>query len=450
MNSVEGSKPPPSPASVSFTLPRAVAKSRGDILDTRANLSYLDALAKFHKQQGNNLNRLPYVDKKPLDLYRLKKAVEARGGFDKVCKHKKWAEIGRDLGYSGKIMSSLSTSLKNSYQRWLCPYEDYLRLAKPVVHQQLEHEYGGPFTPSPAPSPMKRSNVNTPSGPQANSPARLATDALQTTMNGHSREAERDIPMLDAPAAAAASAPAVAVTGAASALAPASAPQLATSGFTAINSSGFTAVNAGFTSVNRQPPPAADSKTFTPPKHNGSPFAAAPDYRPSGLGPGTAMKRQLSYDSVDAINKDGCVDKEGVDNGSRRSKRIKKGRSIFSSPLSPRACPIHYCLYPNPECLLRWQSPVLLILAEVVSRHGPGPGSNKNCCGGSGSPGCTQLVSPTFPGSGEPAAYWTIGNSGLMRRFLQNPSRPSRVHTCRCSAHPSREFLRMRAQLRER
>ncbi len=110
----------------------------GDGLGTRANLSYLDALAKFHKQQGHSLNRLPYVDKKPLDLYRLKKAVEARGGFDKVCKLKKWAEIGRDLGYSGKIMSSLSTSLKNSYQRWLCPYEEYLRLAKPGVQQQIE------------------------------------------------------------------------------------------------------------------------------------------------------------------------------------------------------------------------------------------------------------------------------------------------------------------------
>ena len=97
-----------------------------------------------------NLNRFPSVDKRPLDLYKLKKAVAQRGGFERVCKLKKWAEIGRDLGYSGKIMSSLSTSLKNSYQRWLFPYEEYLRLAKPGVQQQLEFENGGPFTPSSA------------------------------------------------------------------------------------------------------------------------------------------------------------------------------------------------------------------------------------------------------------------------------------------------------------
>ncbi|EOD44979.1 putative phd transcription factor protein [Neofusicoccum parvum UCRNP2] len=89
---------------------------------TRANLNYLDQLAKFHRSRGNNLNRFPSVDKRPLDLYKLKKAVETRGGFDRVCKGKKWAEIGRDLGYSGKIMSSLSTSLKNSYQKG--PSED--------------------------------------------------------------------------------------------------------------------------------------------------------------------------------------------------------------------------------------------------------------------------------------------------------------------------------------
>lgn len=119
----------------------------------RSNLNYLDQLAKFHRQHGTNLTRFPSVDKRPLDLYKLKKAVDARGGFEAVCKVKKWAEIGRDLGYSGKIMSSLSTSLKNSYQRWLHPYEEYLRIAKPGVQTQLEREHGGPYTPPLTTSP---------------------------------------------------------------------------------------------------------------------------------------------------------------------------------------------------------------------------------------------------------------------------------------------------------
>ncbi|KAK7954204.1 Lid2 complex component lid2 [Apiospora saccharicola] len=270
---------------------------------TRANMNYIDQLAKFHKQQGTNLNRLPYVDKKPLDLYRLKKAVEARGGFDKVCKMKKWAEIGRDLGYSGKIMSSLSTSLKNSFDRWLNPYENYLRQAKPGVYQQLEYEYGGPFTPSPAPSPVKRSNVATPSSLRGDSPARHASDALQASLGANGLKQEGDTSMPDA--------------------APTS------GGFTAINSGGggggFTAVNSSFASVNRATP--VDGKNFTPPKQYGSPMTSAkntPDFRPTATGAATSLKRQLSCDSLDSSKKEQGTDKDDSEAGSRRSKRLKK------------------------------------------------------------------------------------------------------------------------------
>ena len=344
LNSVEGSTCPPRVRRPHLSS-SATADRDCDGLGTRANLSYLEALSKFHKQQGNNLNRLPYVDKKPLDLYRLKKAVEARGGFDRVCKLKKWAEIGRDLGYSGKIMSSLSTSLKNSYQRWLCPYEDYLRVAKPGVHQQIELENGGPFTPSPAPSPMRRSNVNTPSSLRGDSPARHATDALQSTMNGHGRDGERDTNMTDASAAPPAG------------------------GFTAINSSGFTAVNTGFTSVNRSGP--ADSMAFTPPpKQNGSPFSSVkntPDYRPSTLGPANALKRRLSCDSVDSTKKDDGGDKDDGDSGSRRSKRLKKGKQrplhrcsrwrCEANHAQPRRDVWQRCVLPKPALKLCRQLP---------------------------------------------------------------------------------------------
>lgn len=240
------------------------------------------------------------MDKKPLDLYRLKKAVESRGGFDKVCKHKKWAEIGRDLGYSGKIMSSLSTSLKNSYQRWLCPYEDYLRVAKPGVHQQLEAEYGGPLTPSPAATPVKRSSVNTPASMGADSPARQASDALQAGLNGVKDE-NPDTPMTDASSRGQGS------------------------GFRAINSGGFTSVNSGFKSVNRE------SKSFTPePKRFDSPSAPPKDStegRASALGSAAALKRQLSVESAsESTKKEPDVENGDADASNRRSKRLKKGK----------------------------------------------------------------------------------------------------------------------------
>ncbi|KAK4189147.1 Lid2 complex component lid2 [Podospora australis] len=303
LNSVEGSKAPRSnPTLSSLSGPCA----EGDNLSgTRAALSYLDSLAKFHKQHGNSgLTRWPYVDKKPLDLYRLKKAVEARGGFEKVCKLKKWAEIGRDLGYSGKIMSSLSTSLKNSYQKWLCPYEEYLRTAKPGVYQQLELEYGGPLTPSPAPSPLKRpSGQAAPGTPHVDSPVRQAADALQATVNGHSKDAEQDVVMSDAPAS--------------------STPR--PSGFTAINAGGFTPINAGFTSVNRPQNNITDSKSTATPKQFSTPLSSTkntPEFRSSTLG-SVPLKRQLSCDSVDSGKKDSSADKDDAE-GSRRSKRLRK------------------------------------------------------------------------------------------------------------------------------
>ncbi|KAM4066559.1 PLU-1-like protein [Hirsutella rhossiliensis] len=262
---------------------------------TRANLTYLDGLAKFHKQQGNNLHRLPYVDKKPLDLYRLKKAVESRGGFDKVCKLKKWAEIGRDLGYSGKIMSSLSTSLKNSYQRWLCPYEEYLRLAKPGVHQQLEQEYGGPLTPSPVPTPIKQSSVDTPSSAKGGSPARQASDALQSSLGALKKESDRDTPMDDAP------------------------PAPTSGSFTAINANGFTAVNSASSNANR--PTTAENKSYTPdPKRFDSPTSSAkntPEARSSGP--------------------EADCDRDDGEGNSRRSKRLKKDAvpTVAGSHMTP-------------------------------------------------------------------------------------------------------------------
>ena len=258
--------------------------------------------------------------------------MQTRGGFEKVCKLKKWAEIGRDLGYSGKIMSSLSTSLKNSYQRWLFPYEEYLRYAKPGVHQQLEFEYGGPFTPSPADSPMKRSVQNTPSSLRGDSPAMRASEALHASMKEEFGKDLRSIPRLEgAPTPPTLQQPQ---------------PQLQTQqsfGFTAVNhTSGFTPVNsapATFTPVNI-PRRDREETSYTPPRRPlESPMSSAkntPEYRPSGLSaapivngftshPG--LKRQLSHDSPDSRN--GSQPPEDGEGSGRRSKRLKKGMTKF-------------------------------------------------------------------------------------------------------------------------
>lgn len=274
----------------------------------------MDQLAKFHKQHGTNLNRFPSVDKRPLDLYKLKKAVDIRGGFENVCKLKKWAEIGRDLGYSGKIMSSLSTSLKNSYQRWLQPYEEYLRVAKPGVQQQLELEHGGPFTPSsPYQSPMPKtsSNIGNHSPSQAHhaSPASKATPIPTTSTERDDTPANKGPPPPPPSQDPAPSRPV------ASGFTPVNA---ATGGFTAVNRLTALATANSAPTVKRE----ADAEALAPRAETEDPFTSSPAVNGNGT---HAMKRGTSHESG-SQHENGDHD----DNG-RRSKRLKKGgwRSVF-------------------------------------------------------------------------------------------------------------------------
>lgn len=312
LNSVEGGMPQRSADTAAGTL----QDQRSDPEPgTRANLNYLDQLAKFHKQHGTNLNRFPSVDKRPLDLYKLKKAVEVRGGFDQVCKLKKWAEIGRDLGYSGKIMSSLSTSLKNSYQRWLQPYEEYLRVAKPGVQQQLEFEHGGPYTPSPNQSPMaKRPLSATPSNVRPDSPAIRASNILNASIES---DGTPDRPTPSAESALSRSA----------------------SGFIAVNAKpgGFTPVNRSpsFVAVNNAPPVKREGENGTPTPKNiaahPTPGRESVETRPMATpvtnGNGAHLpKRAISHDSLTGGSQAESGDPEG---SGRRSKRLRKGACLI-------------------------------------------------------------------------------------------------------------------------
>lgn len=270
---------------------------------TRANLNYLDQLTKFHKQHGSNLTRFPSVDKRPLDLYKLKKAVETRGGFDQVCKLKKWAEIGRDLGYSGKIMSSLSTSLKNSFQRWLQPYEDYLLVAKPGVQHQLEIEHGGPYVPSPKSSPGDRiADMDRSSSSETNSePAEKASAALNASI-AESENRQEESPV---PADAAPSRPAT------------------TWGFTAVNSNAnrFAADVKQETENGTEPPSQAAGNSSSFISRRNSDVDSVITTNGNGT---TPLKRTQSHDSANNSPA------ENGDASGRRSKRLKKGTYLLN------------------------------------------------------------------------------------------------------------------------
>ncbi len=217
-------------------------------------------------------------------------------------------------------MSSLSTSLKNSYQKWLHPYEEYVRVVKPGMQQQPDFEYGGPLTPSPADSPMKKSHHHTPSSLRGESPTMRASVALNVTLKEDIDGTEISVPPIKAPRS------------------------LPTSGFTAVNATGFTAVNATsavFTAVNAFKPMAnydSENGASTPRRSAESPMTSSintPEYRPSNLGTAPLtnghssipLKRRLSPESINGGSQtdSGTPDGDCDSNSGRRSKRLKKG-----------------------------------------------------------------------------------------------------------------------------
>ncbi|CAG8461246.1 8655_t:CDS:2 [Acaulospora morrowiae] len=100
--------------------------------ETRAKLNYIEQLQQFHAQQGRPFTRLPQLDKAPIDLHNLAKAVSDRGGPHEVSKNKQWAEVAREIkegGYS-QTCTSASKTIKERYLEFIDPYEKYISEAK--------------------------------------------------------------------------------------------------------------------------------------------------------------------------------------------------------------------------------------------------------------------------------------------------------------------------------
>jgi histone demethylase JARID1 len=109
---------------------------------SRAKMTFLEQLYRYHHQVGNTRVAVPTINNKPLDLWLLRKMVEENGGFEtvrficcypcplrptwlQVNKGRKWADLGRMLGHTG--IPGLSTQIKNAYTRIILPFEEFHR-----------------------------------------------------------------------------------------------------------------------------------------------------------------------------------------------------------------------------------------------------------------------------------------------------------------------------------
>lgn len=101
---------------------------------TRVRLNFLDQIAKFWELQGSSL-KIPMVERKPLDLYSLYRAVQDEGGLETASKERKWSKIAARLSYpTGK---SVGTMLRQHYERILFPFDLFM------TNKQKEYSAGG-------------------------------------------------------------------------------------------------------------------------------------------------------------------------------------------------------------------------------------------------------------------------------------------------------------------
>ncbi|KAG8554654.1 hypothetical protein GDO81_003858 [Engystomops pustulosus] len=90
--------------------------------ETRVKLNYLDQIAKFWEIQGSSL-KIPNVERRILDLYGLSKIVQEEGGYELICRERRWARVAQRMGYpSGKNLGSL---LRSHYERIIYPFHMY-------------------------------------------------------------------------------------------------------------------------------------------------------------------------------------------------------------------------------------------------------------------------------------------------------------------------------------
>ncbi|CDR99813.1 regulator Ustilago maydis 1 protein (Rum1) [Sporisorium scitamineum] len=98
--------------------------------DARASQNYQEQLQKFHAQQGRKRVSVPVIDGRSVDLYQLKLVISSLGGYDAVCRGRKWSDATRKIGCSDRDSGQLSTQVKAAYTRIILPFEEFLTKAK--------------------------------------------------------------------------------------------------------------------------------------------------------------------------------------------------------------------------------------------------------------------------------------------------------------------------------
>jgi len=86
--------------------------------DTREEKDrFVAELFKFMEERDTPINKVPVVNNKDLDLYKLYKIVTAKGGYNKVTNSTQWKPVTVKMGLGSLPSTATINNIKMSYKK---------------------------------------------------------------------------------------------------------------------------------------------------------------------------------------------------------------------------------------------------------------------------------------------------------------------------------------------
>lgn len=107
---------------------------------------FLESLESFSRERGLTVPKEPIWRGKRISLCKFYNLVVQHGGFENICQNRLWNKIYNELLDSGEVYGGTSSSARVFYQRYLMPFELYLRSSKRHDTQFIPDNFPSPST----------------------------------------------------------------------------------------------------------------------------------------------------------------------------------------------------------------------------------------------------------------------------------------------------------------
>ena len=112
---------------------------------SRAKVNFLEQLSMFHKQQGNANATIPIIERRTVDLWRLRKEVNKLGGVLTLDRIDGWPDVTETMGYARYT----APHIKKAYKEVVQPFDEWSIRAKASLSQSPLAPYSDAATTRP-------------------------------------------------------------------------------------------------------------------------------------------------------------------------------------------------------------------------------------------------------------------------------------------------------------